>query len=142
MTIREFRGNNAFLSNFYYTQVSYNGKVYPTAEHAYQAQKTINEDMRETIKALSSPARAKAVGEVLPLRANWDRIKLAIMHEIVWVKFQEPSLRAALLSTSDEPLIETNAWNDTFWGICRGVGNNWLGVILMLVRSEIMEERE
>ena len=33
--------------------------------------------------------------------------------------------------------IEGNTWNDTFWGVCNGQGQNWLGKILMLVRSEL-----
>jgi hypothetical protein len=32
-----------------------------------------------------------------------------------------------------------NTWNDTVWGICRGVGQNHLGRILMKVRAEIYE---
>ncbi len=34
-------------------------------------------------------------------------------------------------------LIEGNHWNDTFWGICNGNGENNLGKILMKIRHEI-----
>ena len=37
----------------------------------------------------------------------------------------------------NEELIEENWWNDTFWGVCRGVGKNHLGQILMKIRKEI-----
>lgn len=30
--------------------------------------------------------------------------------------------------------------SDTFWGICRGEGENHLGKLIMEVRKEIMEE--
>jgi predicted NAD-dependent protein-ADP-ribosyltransferase YbiA (DUF1768 family) len=33
-----------------------------------------------------------------------------------------------------------NYWNDKFWGICKGVGENHLGKILMQIRDEIKSE--
>ena len=30
-----------------------------------------------------------------------------------------------------EDIVEDNYWNDTFWGMCKGKGNNILGKILM-----------
>lgn len=40
MAITEFRGEYAFLSNFYYCKVIYAKHEYITSEHAYQASKT------------------------------------------------------------------------------------------------------
>lgn len=62
------------------------------------------------------------------------------MHDIVRAKFeQNPDLRQKLLSTGSEELIEGNTWGDTFWGVCKGSGQNWLGRILMFVRDEVRE---
>ena len=44
--INRFNGDYIFLSNFYPVEVEYNGILYPSVEHAYQAQKTLNEDIR------------------------------------------------------------------------------------------------
>lgn len=44
-------------------------------------------------------------------------------------------------ATAEELLVEGNNWNDTFWGVCRGRGENNLGRILMKVRSEVKTER-
>ncbi len=38
---------------------------------------------------------------------------------------------------SPEELVEGNWWNDTFWGVCNGEGQNNLGKILMKIRKEI-----
>jgi predicted NAD-dependent protein-ADP-ribosyltransferase YbiA (DUF1768 family) len=38
--------------------------------------------------------------------------------------------------TKEKLLIEGNYWKDTFWGICDGIGKNYLGKILMEVREE------
>ena len=42
-----------------------------------------------------------------------------------------------LLDTGDTELIEGNNWHDTFWGVCKGKGQNNLGKILMEVRKDI-----
>ena len=54
-------------------------------------------------------------------------------------KFKDPLLAELLLSTEDFPLLETNDWNDRFWGVSQGKGLNHLGRILMKVRKEIRE---
>ena len=48
-------------------------------------------------------------------------------------------LREQLLATGEAQLIEGNTWNDTFWGVCKGKGQNWLGRILVEVREELAE---
>jgi len=50
---------------------------------------------------------------------------------------QNPDLAAKLIATGDEELVEGNTWGDTYWGVCRGVGQNKLGKILMNVRQEL-----
>jgi predicted NAD-dependent protein-ADP-ribosyltransferase YbiA (DUF1768 family) len=35
-------------------------------------------------------------------------------------------------------LIEENTWGDTFWGICKGQGENHLGRLLMQIRDELL----
>ena len=48
--INEFRGDYAFLSNFYPAPVSYMGQTYANNEAAFQAQKTLSarEQCKET----------------------------------------------------------------------------------------------
>jgi predicted NAD-dependent protein-ADP-ribosyltransferase YbiA (DUF1768 family) len=47
-----------------------------------------------------------------------------------------------LLATDDEELVEGNWWNDTFWGVCRGDGENNLGKIIMKVRDELRQQND
>jgi predicted NAD-dependent protein-ADP-ribosyltransferase YbiA (DUF1768 family) len=59
---------------------------------------------------------------------------------MVRLKFStHQELRERLLATGEAELIEGNTWNDTFWGVCKGEGQNWLGKILMEVRKELAE---
>lgn len=135
--IGPFQGEYAFLSNFYQAPVEFEGIVYPTVEHAFQAAKTVDQEERRRIAALPTPGEAKRAGRKLKIRKDWENIKLHIMHELVQQKFRHPALRELLLATGDRPIVEINTWNDTFWGVCEGVGQNHLGRILMAVREEL-----
>ena len=141
--INKFTGRYNFLSNFYHCTVHH--KVWPykvykfrSAEHAYQAAKATNEEDRAMIARSKNPALAKSRGQLIPLRKDWNEVRCKIMHEIILDKFtRNPTLRKMLVKTKSEKLIEGNWWNDTFWGVCNGEGENHLGKILMQVRRII-----
>jgi len=77
---------------------------------------------------------------MLVLRPDWARIKLDIMYHLLQQKFRDPLLQKLLLRTQDAELVEGNVWNDTYWGVCSGVGENHLGRLLMLVRFHLKEK--
>lgn len=137
MAITRFDGKYKFLSNMYPTIVRINGEMYPSSEHAFQAMKSLDRNDRIAISVCRSPEEAKQAGKHLPLRADWEEVKVALMYQIVKVKFEDPELAAKLRETKDEELVEGNTWGDCFWGKCNGVGQNMLGQILMKVRKEI-----
>ena len=134
--INSFKGQYTFLSNFHPAQVEFEGETYPTVEHAYMAAKTLNLSDRISIRCSVTPSAAKRLGRLLTLRNGWNEMKLAIMEDLVRKKFAHPDLKKKLRSTGTEPLAEGNWWGDTFWGVCRGVGENHLGKILMKIREE------
>lgn len=136
--IETFDGDHRFLSNFASAKVEYCGYEYPSAEHAYQAAKTLDPAVRREILATKSPSAARKMGRKVDYRPNWDELKWGIMFDIVWTKFHKnPRLAEKLKETGDAELIEGNWWNDTFWGTCGGVGENHLGKILELVRESL-----
>jgi len=59
------------------------------------------------------------------------------MEELLKLKFSQHYFRQQLIDTGDEELVESNTWNDTYWGVCRGIGQNHLGKLLMKVRSKL-----
>ena len=59
------------------------------------------------------------------------------MREVLACKFSEERMTNLLLSTGTQELVEGNAWNDRFWGVCKGVGQNHLGKLLMELRENI-----
>jgi ribA/ribD-fused uncharacterized protein len=141
--IFEFSGYYRFLSNFWPCTVHFDGEPYGSAEHAYQAAKTLDFNKRRLIQACATPGQAKRAGQRLPLRAEWDGIKVQVMYRIVRDKFtRNPELRKRLLETGDARLEEGNYWGDKFWGISpakSGDGRNELGKILMAVRQEMAQ---
>lgn len=60
--IKQFKGEHDFLSNFHHSPIDYEGIIYPTIEHAFQAAKTDNQEVRQAIAAKDSPAKAKRAG--------------------------------------------------------------------------------
>jgi N-glycosidase YbiA len=139
--IDSFRGQYDFLSNFYQCPVRYEGILYRSSEHAYQAAKTLNMHAREvfTLRDMDA-AMAKHLCQALSIRPNWDKIKLVVMNDILIAKFSDFQLKQWLLETGDAELIEGNEWGDTFWGVCRGKGNNFLGKLLMDLRKKLAKE--
>lgn len=129
-----------FLSNFYPSTVRFEGQLYPTVEHAYQAAKSLDSQIRKIILNAKSPAEAKKLGQGIKVRDDWNLVKVDIMRNLITEKFHNPFLCYRLVSTGNAQLIMENKWNDKFWGVCRGTGENWLGKILMEVREEIKIE--
>ena len=73
---------------------------------------------------LATCGQAKHAGQRLVLRPDWEQIKQAVMLNLQRQKYSYPELRTLLLATGDSELIEGNTWGDTYWGVCRGVGQN------------------
>jgi ribA/ribD-fused uncharacterized protein len=135
--IDSFSGEYRFLSNFHPSPVEMKGIVYPTVEHAFQAAKTLDSVERRRIAELDTPGKAKRAGRKVELREDWEQIKVKVMHWLVTRKFEDPQLAELLRATGDVQLIEGNYWGDRFWGVCEGQGLNWLGRVLMDVRSKL-----
>ncbi|HEX2244076.1 MAG TPA: NADAR family protein [Gammaproteobacteria bacterium] len=141
--IRGFNGRYRFLSNFYPSRIVLGfewDNVFPTVEHAFQASKLINAADREMVRRATSPSEAKRLGRTLPMRQDWDHVKVDTMYSLLRKKFQIPVLRQKLLATGDAELYETNTWGDRFWGVDpQGIGANVLGNQLVMLREEIKE---
>lgn len=133
-----FDGYYRFLSNFWGAEVELEGKIYPSVEHAYQAAKTLDNDIREEIRTAVMPSKAKRIGSSLETREDWEEIKVAVMKDLLTQKFA-PGTKIAekLLETEDLYIEETNYWNDRFWGVCGGFGQNVLGNLLMEIRKNL-----
>jgi ribA/ribD-fused uncharacterized protein len=135
------------FSNLFRRLIVFEGRDYPTAEHAYQAGKPRKENVREwilnapTAGLVAMAAHGLYTWDIVP---NWSRIKYDRMRRVLRAKFsQHDDLLQVLLSTGDARLVEVgrvnNAVNRT-WGEVNGKGLNMLGVLLMDLRAELRKE--
>lgn len=136
--ISYFVGEYRWLSNFHRTWIQYEGGVYPSTEHAFQAAKSVDPVTRLWFEQPEvSCGAAKRRGREIKMRSDWESIKRDVMLAVLRVKFLHPELRAKLLATHPMRLVEGNSHGDHYWGVCGGNGENHLGILLMQVRDEI-----
>lgn len=139
MAILQFQGENRWLSNFWPCTVDLDGMIFSSTEAAYVAAKTKCMDTRRKIQALEKPGDAKKLGRSLHLREDWDDVKLDVMRGLLRQKFAHgTALGNKLIATGDCLIVEGNTWGDTFWGVCRGRGENHLGRLIMEIRRELV----
>ena len=135
--VKGFFSAYRFLSNFEVADVVYEGVKYPSSENAYQAAKSLDPEVRKQFINIT-PSESKKLGRKIEVREDWEEVKYKVMCDIVLDKFmRNPYLKEMLIETGDRYLEETNHWRDVVWGVCDGVGKNWLGRILMDVRTEV-----
>lgn len=142
--IPNFSGIYRPLSNFWYAFVTYDGDTYQTNEHAFQAAKAIHKEHRDAIRMADGPGEAKRMGKQVPMRKDWEDVKIGVMRDLIRQKFSDlnPELVQLLLGTGSAILVEGNTWGDVFWGVCNGNGRNELGKLLMERRDELFNELE
>ena len=127
------------FSNFYSAPIMVDGLTYPTTEHYYQSQKTLDPDQQEKIRLASTPALCKKLGSEAPLRSDWEKVKEEVMYKALYYKFtQHEELKQLLLSTGQRPIAEYTK-NDKYWAKYEGSGMNRLGILLMYLRENLLQ---
>ncbi|HZN35941.1 MAG TPA: NADAR family protein [Pirellulaceae bacterium] len=147
MAIRFYSTKDKYgeFSNFARFPFILDGREWPTSEHYFQAQKFQDHAYQEKIRTTASPMIAARLGRsrAVPIRADWEAVKLDVMRAAVRQKFRShPQLAALLLETGNEEIVEVTT-RDLFWGCgTSGAGKNWLGKILMEVREQLRADQE
>lgn len=148
--IRFYRANErpyGAFSNLFRRAVVFEGETFATSEHAYQAGKARNPDVRRWLMAAPTPALLAMAAHGLytwDVAPGWSRTKFDRMRGVLRAKFtQHDDLRHLLLSTGSARLVEAatvdNAVN-RLWGEVNGQGRNMLGTLLMELRDELGSE--
>jgi len=130
------------FTNFYPAPITLEGKLWPTSEHYFQAQKFVSTPYMEIIRKLSTPREAFQMAREPSVsqwkRKDWEDVKDDVMLKALRCKFtQHTDLGKKLVETHDKCLVEHTA-NDSYWADGGdGSGQNKLGKLLMQVRSEL-----
>ncbi|MBP9817332.1 NADAR family protein [Candidatus Shapirobacteria bacterium] len=134
------------FDNFSSFQVEWQGVLWPTSEHAFQAVGFFDTapDVYEKIKLTRSAHDAQKIAhenkDKLP--AEWDKINVGIMMDILRHKIdQHPYVLKKLLQSGDREIIE-DSWRDPVWGWGEHQdGQNLLGKIWMELRKEYQSKK-
>ena len=138
-----FRGEYAFLSNFYdrNKKFTYKGMSFTNSEAAFQSQKCLE---REKEFVGLKPSESKKLGRKVLLRDDWNEVRNDVMYDVCKAKFtQDHQLLLNLLLTGDRELVE-GKHHDDYWGMVwkggKWVGENNLGIVLMKLRDDLKKE--
>jgi len=144
-----------FMSHFEPSPIEMDGVIWPTVEHYFQAQRSLDPEYVAAIRSARTPGAAKQLAadpdpsrvaaqkswfsrmKRAP-RSDWADVRLDVMRRADLAKYmQNPALAKRLLATGDAELVEDSPFDD-FWGAGhRGDGRNWAGRILMEVRRQL-----
>lgn len=149
-TITDWNKEYSFLRNDYEVYSTYEGAEYPSVEHAYQASKSEDDDIRGDIAGVTV-REARKIGKTIQLTPGWEAKKLHIMEFLLRQKFldnfvgmeaqagakdEHCDIGQRLLKTGDS-LLEMHTKSDQFWGVSPDGGENHMGKILMKIREEL-----
>lgn len=145
--IRFYRANEkpyGAFSNLYRREMEFDGEIFPTAEHAYQAGKPRKPEVKAWLMAAPTPALLAMAAHGLyywDISSGWSTLKFDRMKRILKAKYsQHDDLKNLLLNTGNARLVESATVDspvNRLWGEVNGVGQNRLGELLMEVRSEL-----
>lgn len=135
------------FSNLYRRDVAFEGEIFSTSEHAYQAGKARKPAVRKWLMEAPSPALLAMAAHGLyywDIAPGWSTTKFDRMRAVLRAKFsQHPDLRDLLMSTGEARLVESATVDNEvnrLWGEVNGVGRNMLGLLLMELRTELRAE--
>lgn len=136
------------FTNFYepVSPISIDKNPWKTTEHYFQAQKFIGTPYEKEIMRLRRPREALEMSRkpnvVKWWRKDWEEVKRAIMYKALLAKFKQHEYLRVMLAQTGSALLIENSPHDDYWGIgycCSCEGQNWLGKLLMNVRSLIQK---
>ncbi|KAJ7043565.1 hypothetical protein C8F04DRAFT_1072540 [Mycena alexandri] len=122
--------------------VTYNGAIYPTSQHLFQAFKFLDNhpDIAESIRRASTPELAFDIAHSnkASYRSDWSSVNISKMEEALFMKFsQHPLPQQELLATGHSELYQDST-TDSFWGVGSDLlGRNELGRALERVRQNL-----
>ena len=136
------------FSNLYKKEFIFEGRVFPTREHAYQYGKPVKKEVKEWLMNAPSPSLLAITAHGLltwDISSNWSKTKVDRMRSVLKVfAGQNPDFVKLLLSTGTKRIVETPITNNSvnrFWGEVDGYGRNTLGLLLMELRDNLRENK-
>lgn len=141
------------FSQWHRSYFTVDGVTYNCAEQYMMAMKAVFFEDSETLTAIMesmNPRDQKALGrQVRNFDATrWNAVSKDFVFKANIAKFSDERLKQVLLNTGDKEIVEASPY-DKIWGIgmsetdpdrfdkSKWRGTNWLGEVLMQVRTEL-----
>ena len=144
--IDNFNGYFDFLNNDYPCDIYFEGLIFKSVSHAYQAARSKLQHIREKIALADSIIEMYDIAAKIEDPLDWLKMRIKVMEKLVRDKFRRHrDLRDKLKATSNRELINTYADatnSNIFWGIVDNKGQNQLGRIIENVRYDIQTNVE
>lgn len=132
-----------YFSAFSVHSIIYRGVSYKTVEHAYHAQRYIDQKIVQDIVDNPTPEGAWEVSQTYKSQQipDFNENKLSVMEELFRTKLdQHLDVRKALLD-SGNTLIVKHEPKDAWWGDGPdGSGSNEMGKLWMRLRDDLQKE--
>jgi hypothetical protein len=133
----EPQGNVTYLSPKYLAPVKIGGVIYRSADHAYQAMRTLSKKARASVRAGKTVEDARERAAKATVRKDWDEVKDEVLYEVTLAKFtQNPELADELIRTGNRALVHGGADAQEIYP------ENAVGRTLMRVRDKLIAERQ
>lgn len=137
------------FSNLFRRGIVFEGELFATSEHAYQAGKARKPAVKKWLMEAPSPSLLAMAAHGLyywDVAPGWSSTKFDRMRAVLRAKFtQHDDLCELLLSTGDARLVESATVDNEvnrLWGEVNGVGRNMLGILLMELRDDLRAKPE
>jgi predicted NAD-dependent protein-ADP-ribosyltransferase YbiA (DUF1768 family) len=112
--------------------LEWNGRVWSSAEHAFQATRAASAREAEWVGKAATPQEARRRGLQVAPRPDWDQISSTIIGELLIAKFNDPCFAGILLSTGEATIVDTSRGSHTSNG-----NVDLLGPALMRLRDQL-----
>ena len=160
LTTREasFSGEKRFLSNMQSCHITmdkqyqelfpmfkFDDRDYGSSEHLYQALKSDSEEWKDLICDTDKPTKTKTLASELltsenpkfQIREDWfESGRDNAMVISLFLKYTQSRFLMEKLKEEKGYIEEGNYWDDVYWGVCNGIGENKLGKLLMVLRDQ------
>lgn len=145
--ITDFFNQNSFLNNDHICLVHYDGLLYASVTHAFQAARATSESLREQISNIHDIESMYEIVENLEDPPEWNKNRVKIMEMLIRDKFRRNHILRERLGETGSALLQNSYQSEPnpsnlFWGTVNERGENTIGKILMKIRSDIQKECE
>jgi predicted NAD-dependent protein-ADP-ribosyltransferase YbiA (DUF1768 family) len=125
------------LQNDYPATITIGADSYPSVTHAYWALSTPDPDRHDQITVAPRGYDAGKLAELAPRRTGWAAARLAVMTALLRAKYTQHTQIAQTLSASGDARIVYVDFDSAYWSADGKRGNNWIGRLLEVIRSEL-----